>query len=627
MANTIASGFVEVALAGMTQVENDLGKLRGGLAGVPGKIAPQVVLEGVESAEMSLARLVESVDLLVDIILEEQGIKRLEQIKKAPKSKTYIQVVLEGLQKAKKELDNLKKKVGEAKQGLSDMGNKAAVGFGVGVGAIGKFVQMADPVGFERFQVAIAKVGIQVGRFFVPLLREATVWVDKISDYLKGLSDDVRENVLHWAKVTLAVLGTVAVFAKVGSALMGMLSPFNIIAGLLMLVFQRASAGGGSMGSLQSVFERIQTAIAPLIAALMTLVEAIAPIIEQMMPAFISAFESIIGIITWIVELFAGFNETVLTIILTFGMALVVLPKLVGAFQLVIGGIRMMQMAMMAFMANPWVAGIMLIVAAIAALVISLSSTGNAVDEIASKLSQMEALTERLQQGGRIRRRELGDALANANTAGGTANYAALINAPNQAARVAMARQQRQQLEQQRQQQFGNKTQADMDIQRNNVRDALRDREGENNFNRLERRRERLVAAGLNEQQITQMTNSGMLNQGSMTEQQMNTMLNLSQANWTNLNAGIASLQAVEAGNMEGDQSNKFKGEVKTPAAAIGGILDQWKKLQTAQEETAEQKIAREQLAQSQSQTQTQQAIATSVATIATQGAPAVPGG
>jgi hypothetical protein len=267
--------------------------------------------------------------------------------------------------------------------GLNTIGNSAAKGFAVGTASIAGFLRLADPKGMEDLQVALASVGIQLGRIFVPLLREVTGWIQKLANYLKGLGDDQREQVLHWVKIGLAVTGVlmilprlVGAFRLVGGAMTALggtsllaTGGLGILLGLIAAALPAIaslfgglnSEGGGGIFApvtaalrglipiVSAVFQQIgqfATAVvsqlAPIFATVGAVVaqafSAILPIVSQLVSTIGQIFQQIVPVVAQVLGVIGQILQAVVPIFATvFGAVLQVVSTVMSAVAQVIG--------------------------------------------------------------------------------------------------------------------------------------------------------------------------------------------------------------------------------------------------------------------------------------------------
>ncbi len=190
------------------------------------------------------------------------------------------------------------KEVGAAvANSITQVGSVATRGFAILTGGIGAAVRMADPVGFQYFTAAVQGVSIQIGRIFVPLLREITTYIIRLEGYLRGLNDTTRASILHWAKVAIVVLGSVMAFSQlfsivstgftVLSSFVGILTALGLstpvgwviaLAAAIAALVAVVAIGSGGMGGL---FAGLRPALDALLAAFQGVFAAIMPVIQD----------------------------------------------------------------------------------------------------------------------------------------------------------------------------------------------------------------------------------------------------------------------------------------------------------------------------------------------------------
>lgn len=153
--------------------------------------------------------------------------------------------------KVKVDVDAIKKKFTELKDGLGTLANKAAVGFATLSAAVTTFVAAASPEDFDDFKGVLAEIGVQIGRVLVPILREFTKWLEGLRDYLRGLSSEQREQITGWVKWALVVAAATVAVAKLGQALLflatsnpvgALITALGIVVGLLIKAKMEADA-------------------------------------------------------------------------------------------------------------------------------------------------------------------------------------------------------------------------------------------------------------------------------------------------------------------------------------------------------------------------------------------------
>lgn len=145
--------------------------------------------------------------------------------------------------KAGKEADETKSKYQKLKDTIGSIGQVAAIGFGVVSSAITSMWRVADPKGADDMEFAFGKLSIQIGRIFVPLLREVTKIVSVVADYLKDLTEEQADSIRWWVTAGLAVAGFLAILPTLISVLSGVYTAIVAVKGALM-----ALAAGNPIG-------------------------------------------------------------------------------------------------------------------------------------------------------------------------------------------------------------------------------------------------------------------------------------------------------------------------------------------------------------------------------------------
>lgn len=147
----------------------------------------------------------------------------------------FIKIALKGYEAAKAQLKTLKEQGEKLSTALQSIGAQSAIGFAVGSAAIKGFLNAADPVRFAIFQAKLEILSMYIGRAFVPILKEAIVWVDRITDYFRNLSSQQMDSILHWTKVGMGILAVGTAIGTATLAITKFISVFKtltVVAGL-----------------------------------------------------------------------------------------------------------------------------------------------------------------------------------------------------------------------------------------------------------------------------------------------------------------------------------------------------------------------------------------------------------
>lgn len=109
--------------------------------------------------------------------------------------------------------------------------------FAVASVGIRSFAAAADPRGALELELAFVRLQVAIGRFFIPIIREAATAINQLAKWINGLSNDTRENASHWTKLGLAVTGGAAalgviigIFGRVGAVLLPLVRILPVIA-------------------------------------------------------------------------------------------------------------------------------------------------------------------------------------------------------------------------------------------------------------------------------------------------------------------------------------------------------------------------------------------------------------
>lgn len=182
--------------------------------------------------------------------------------------------------------------------------------FGQASSAVRGFASIADPRGALELELAFTRLQIAIGRFFIPILREAGQQINRLAAYINSLSDGTREQVLHFTKLGLAVTGVASglgiftgviarVLAFVGPLVsglstvaslfwrvLGFLGPWGrlaVVIGSVVAVLAGLKEAGGSVQQflanvatyakaawegLQKLFSQLLAAVAPILSQL-----------------------------------------------------------------------------------------------------------------------------------------------------------------------------------------------------------------------------------------------------------------------------------------------------------------------------------------------------------------------
>lgn len=165
-------------------------------------------------------------------------------------------------------VDKLKGKFEAISATAGKVGNVATGAFAGIVGSIAGLLAVADPVGMERLQLAFGRLALHLGRIFIPILRDVTVWVNKIADFFRDLDDSQRESILSFTKLALGGLAFVAVGAKLTSVIAGLIPVVTALAAKFAALW---GAAAGPIGLIIAAVLAQFAAVALLVGGILVL--------------------------------------------------------------------------------------------------------------------------------------------------------------------------------------------------------------------------------------------------------------------------------------------------------------------------------------------------------------------
>lgn len=192
---------------------------------------------------------------------------------------------------------------------IGHIGSMATRGLGAATAAMGAFARAASPVEFERFQLTLFAISVQLGRIFVPILRSVTEGLQSVVVFLASMTDQTRETILAWTKAGVAVLVGIVAFTKLTSVLSGVMSVVSSLSTVFAFLGPAAPIGvilalAGAIVGLTSAFDlsgtggngfsgilaTVKGAISDLWNALQPLISSFVRFAQQIIPAILSAF-------------------------------------------------------------------------------------------------------------------------------------------------------------------------------------------------------------------------------------------------------------------------------------------------------------------------------------------------
>jgi hypothetical protein len=377
--------FVQLAIQGLDTVRADLNKLKDQLRGTETVAADFGNLLKDKSAEAGKA--VQDLGTRLDNMSDFAGGKTLttaanavneldKAIARAGKGAGSNEALKQMLTVAKAEAtslmtelakssspDALKSKLAEVAQVAKGItkeinnlsGNKADpfAGMMQSVGKLGQLGQtvfkglastfmataaLASPKGMDDLTFAFQRLAIQVGRIFMPILKDLTFFLNMLADKIKSLTNDQRDHVQHWLRWGFAIGGILMILPRVVSIISGVSAAFKALRVVMLAVgasnpfgwIALAIAGivalfsltgkkqeGGGTGGAETTAEG-----GGLSGLLATLTSALTPVIGMVVNAFnmalailIPIFDALANMIGTVVSAFAPFVEAIVEIV------------------------------------------------------------------------------------------------------------------------------------------------------------------------------------------------------------------------------------------------------------------------------------------------------------------------
>lgn len=281
MAQSLGSAFVDLAVRGFQTVVATMNQVETVVANASG--TANVAVAGVPQAQAAVGKF----QALLD------SVKSNVVVRVAVAGAAAAMTALKGLQAVASQVGQ---QIGQLSQGLQKLGGAATAGLAAASASMYKFVQLADPVGFERFTLAVQRLGLQLGRLFIPIVREATKNINDLANFFKNLDDSTRETILAVTKVALAVLSIGAavgavvkvagVFASLGAVFTpvgGAIAAIAAAVGLLGVSFARAQGMALDFTSVAGLVKSVWTGV---LALFQRFQQAIQPAIQTIQSVF-----------------------------------------------------------------------------------------------------------------------------------------------------------------------------------------------------------------------------------------------------------------------------------------------------------------------------------------------------
>lgn len=245
---------------------------------------------------------------------------------------SVIKVTLKGYEAAKKQLAAMAVDVKKLNSSLSTIGNASAKGFTLATGGIMGFLKAADPVRFMVFTQKLEILSIYIGLTFIPILDDAIVCINKLINIFANLSDEQREQILHWTKVGLAIMAAgTALAAILGgiSKAIPLIQALGVAIRLLMgstgigLVVALAAAAFAiyellkATGKLDPFIERITKLFEKF---MVTALEPLMPVLDILATVFVEAINEILPAVTELATTFVDMVKQILPVLTEFAI-------------------------------------------------------------------------------------------------------------------------------------------------------------------------------------------------------------------------------------------------------------------------------------------------------------------
>ena len=529
-----------------------------------------------------------------------------------------------------------------AQKGLVQFGSTASTVFNTVTALMMNALSKSDPMGVERFQMAWNRLSIQIGRFFVPLLREVTKLVDSVASYLRSLSDTVRENVLHWATIIVVVAGVGFALNRiisVGQSVLGMFQGlYKVFAlfgtgplGWFIMLAAAITGLTAALGTGANATEQWATAWQNLVEGFNRLWAVLQPVVDLLVTIFVTVLGTILSILA---NLIGGLDATSLTLI-GLGVAIILVAqnfdRLKSAFFAVVdffkslpsllssvkAGLAGVTAGLQAMSAASIATGIGAIVVAIGLITAALTGANSSLEDFNRQLQRSNTLAERLRNGQRVTAADVRDAglsIAEQNrlldqniSAQERAARAAAMLAQRQArgegmganpAAIGAAVEQGLQRAQERIDELPLFRRGEAGaIRQAEIGRSLRERLGIDLQRMSDEQRQRFINVA-SAQEL--MTGSG----AAHSQEQARTIATNIAGVFSMSRTSVDFLRRLQAQGGTFAGTGRFEGQVRQPAPEFLQITDVWRKLMTGQEPSVQEQLLRDQLNQGGQQLQ-----------------------
>lgn len=250
-----------------------------------------------------------------------------------------IKIVLAGYDVAKTQLSGLQTQLKQLNAGMAAVGSASSKGFAVASGGITSLLKAADPVRFEIFTQKIQILAMYLGQALIPILANAIKQLDKMIEVVKNLTNEQKDQILHWTKVALVVLaagtalGVVAtILPTVTTLVQGLAVAIKLLTsgplGVILLLLGAAAAAFLKFGDTSGGLTKILEPLGELFGKIAGVVGAVlAPVLDYLM----KIFEAFGPLLATLFDLFMQLLPPLASLGKALGEVLLVVGELVGS--------------------------------------------------------------------------------------------------------------------------------------------------------------------------------------------------------------------------------------------------------------------------------------------------------
>lgn len=236
----------------------------------------------------------------------------------------FVEFTIKGIQGVQTALGTLHTQLKQIQTGSEAVGRAATLAFGTASLAIGGFIKegiSASAVG-DVLAVQMEKLGRNVAGLFSPEIHKAIDLLRQVNDWFRDLTEQQRENIVHWIKVAAAglsvaiilprIIGGLAVLVNGIRAVTVAMAAFNASTGGILVIVGAivtalaglATAGAVAEGGLGGIFETLKPILAQVWVILGEILEALKPLMVFAMELFKAMWQALQPIIEALKEMF-----------------------------------------------------------------------------------------------------------------------------------------------------------------------------------------------------------------------------------------------------------------------------------------------------------------------------------